>query len=239
MFGRKRTKKVELDHDAGETLAEATSDDSSIASDEQAVADEQAKNPEEAQWVQQAQQGDRVAFANIVEAYQGPIFNLCYRMLGDRVEAEDAAQEAFIRAFLKLGSYDPARKFSSWLFSIASHYCIDRLRKRKVQLVSWDELPPSQWNPVDAKPQPEAVMVNVETSQELRDLLDTLPSEYRAAVILKYWHEMPYEEIAETLETTVSAIKSRLFRARKMMATAATQARKEQPAASGLALAKG
>ncbi|MEM7032412.1 MAG: sigma-70 family RNA polymerase sigma factor [Chloroflexota bacterium] len=234
IFRRKKDKQVALDDDVQENGDPADSGEN--------LPDETGDahyNPDEAQWVAQAKKGDRVAFAKIVEAYQGPVFNLCYRMLGDRTEAEDAAQEAFIKVFLKLDSYDEKRKFSSWLFSIASHYCIDRLRKRRVQLVSWDELPPWRWSPSDGKPQPEEAMVAVETSQEIRDLIESLPADYRAAVVLKYWHEMPYEEIAEALDTTVSAIKSRLFRARKMMATAASQAREKQLAASGMALAKG
>ncbi|NIP27549.1 MAG: sigma-70 family RNA polymerase sigma factor [Phycisphaerae bacterium] len=201
--------------------------------------DPDSTSPEEAKWVAQAKAGDSAAFARIVEVYQRPIFNLCYRMLGDVAEAEDAAQEAFIRAFLKLHSYDESRKFSSWLFSIASHYCIDKLRKRRMQWISWEELPPWRWLPSDDKPQPEEAMVEVETTQELYGLLNTLPPDYRAAVVLKYWHDMPYEEIAEALDTTVSAIKSRLFRARKMMAEAARQKTEHQLATADIALAEG
>lgn len=195
-------------------------------------------NSTEAQWISRALQGDREAFTKIVEAYQRPIFNLCYRMLGDAREAEDAAQEVFIRAYLKLNSYRPERKFSSWLFSIASHYCIDRLRKRRIRFVSWEELPPWRWLPADDAPQPEEAMLTMEATRELHALLDTLAPDYRAAVILKYWHNMPYEEIAQTMNTTVSAIKSKLFRARKMMAAAARK-NDDAVAAAGIALAEG
>lgn len=194
---------------------------------------------EEAQWVAKARQGDQAAFTKIVEAYQRPIFNLCYRMLGDAAEAEDAAQEAFIRAFMRIDSYDASRKFSSWLFSIASHYCIDKLRKRRIQWISWDDLPPWRWLPRDDKPQPEETMIEVEATQEVRTLLNTLPPDYRAAVVLKYWHNMPYEEIAAALDTTVSAIKSRLFRARKMMAAVAIENQERQIASGGMMLAEG
>ncbi len=180
-------------------------------------------NPEEAVWVSQAQQGDRKAFTKIVEAYQRPVYNVCYRMLGNAAEAEDAAQEVFIRSFFKLDTYDSKRKFSSWLFSIASHYAIDLLRKRRIQVVSWDDLPPWRWLPSDNSPQPEEAMLEDEATQEVHALLNTLPADYRAAVILKYWHNMPYEEIAQTLDTTVSAIKSKLFRARKMLAKTAEE----------------
>jgi RNA polymerase sigma-70 factor (ECF subfamily) len=177
----------------------------------------------ETSWIARARQGDDAAFAQLVEAYQRPIFNICYRMLGDPAEAEDAAQETFIRIYTQLASYDPNRKFSSWALAIASHYCIDRLRRRRFGLVSWDDLPPWRWLP-DQEPEPEEVTLNNEAQQQVREILNTLPPDYRAAVVLRYWHELSYEEIAETLDSTVSAIKSRLFRAREMMAQAAARA---------------
>jgi RNA polymerase sigma-70 factor (ECF subfamily) len=198
--------------------------------------DPELNNPEEAQWIKLARRGNSRAFSQLVGAYQRPIFNLCYRMLGDGAEAEDAAQEVFIRAYMKFDTYDDSRKFSSWLFSIGSHYCIDRLRKRRIQWISWDDLPPWRWLPDSDTPQPEEAFVDVETTEEIYELLNNLPPDYRAAVILKYWHEMPYEEIAETLDTTVSAIKSRLFRARKMMAGDASEQQKLQ--LGGVAMAE-
>jgi RNA polymerase sigma-70 factor (ECF subfamily) len=177
---------------------------------------------QERAWAAAAQEGDQTAFMYIVDAYQRPVYNLCYRMLGDSAEAEDAAQETFLRAYTKLETYQQSRKFSSWLLSIASHYCIDRLRRRRYQMVSWDELPPRRWLPA-TEPEPEEVTLAHETQDTLRLLLENLPSDYRAAIILRYWHDMSYDEIADTLDTTVSAIKSRLFRARQMMATVAEQ----------------
>ena len=90
-------------------------------------------------WLEQARRGDRQAFARLVEAYQGPVYNLSYRMLGNAVEAEDAAQETFLRMYTKLHTYQPERKLSSWVLSIASHYCIDRLRRRRGQWLSLDD----------------------------------------------------------------------------------------------------
>jgi RNA polymerase sigma-70 factor (ECF subfamily) len=174
-------------------------------------------------WVQAALKGDRLAFMRLVEVYQRPVYNLCYRMLGDSAEAEDAAQETFIRAYTKLNTYQSDRKFSSWLFSIASHYCIDRIRQRRYQVVSWDDLPP--WHSLAAdEPEPEEATLAREARDRLHALLESLPPDYRAAIILRYWQDMPYEEIADSLNTSVSAIKSRLFRARQMMADAARQA---------------
>jgi RNA polymerase sigma-70 factor, ECF subfamily len=171
---------------------------------------------DETLWVMRARHGDEGAFSQLVEVYQRPVFNLCYRMLGDAAEAEDAAQETFIRAYTRLASYDPNRKFSSWMLAIASHYCIDRLRQRRMGLVAWDDLPPGSWLS-DTQAKPEEVILDRETRRQVRELLNDLPPDYRAVVVLRYWQELSYEEIAETLHTTVPAIKSRLFRARQMM----------------------
>jgi RNA polymerase sigma-70 factor (ECF subfamily) len=175
-------------------------------------------------WIACARQGDDTAFAQIVDIYQRPVFNLCYRMLGDPAEAEDATQETFIRAYTRLASYDPNRKLSSWLLAIASHYCIDQLRRRRLGLVSWDNLLPCHWL-FDPRPGPEEVALNHEAQRDVRDMLNTLPPDYRAAVILRYWHELSYQEIAEALNSTAPAIKSRLFRARQMLASEATPTR--------------
>lgn len=176
-------------------------------------------NDEEQVWLEQARQGDKVAFGQLVDAYQGPVYNLAYRMLGNSGEAEEAAQEAFIRAFTRLDSYDPAHKFSTWLLSITSNYCIDQLRKRRALLLSIDEpLAPHPALMSDKMDGPEAQVVDGEREDMVQGLLDELQPDYREAVVLRYWYDLSYEEIAEVMETTVSAIKSGLFRARKQLA---------------------
>jgi RNA polymerase sigma-70 factor (ECF subfamily) len=139
-------------------------------------------------------------------------------MLGEAREAEDAAQEAFLRAYQHLERYDPQRSFKTWLLSIASNYCIDRLRKRRLTWLSIDEpLPPHPALTSDT-PGPETATLSSERSEAVQELLSDLAPDYRAAVVLRYWYDMPYAEIAATLDTTESAIKSRLFRARQMLA---------------------
>jgi len=174
-------------------------------------------------WVEEARAGDKEAFSRLVEAFQTPVYNLTYRMLGNAEEAEEAAQEAFIRAYTRLHRYNPDYKFSTWMLSIASHYCIDLLRKRRITWLSLDEPLPSKFAPQlsSKKLGPEASVVKDEMQSQVHALLDTLRPEYRAAVVLRYWYDMSYEEIANTMDTTTSAVKSRLFRARKMLATAA------------------
>jgi len=179
---------------------------------------------EESIWLEQARQGDKVAFGKLIEAYQGPVYNLAYRMMSNSGEAEEAAQEAFIRAFTRLESYNPAHKFSTWLLSITSNYCIDQLRKRRAILLSIDEpLPPHPALSADQEKRPESQLIMNEQQAMVQSLLEELAPDYRQAVVLRYWHELSYEEIAEMMDTTVSAIKSRLFRARKQLAEIALE----------------
>lgn len=168
----------------------------------------------------------------------GPVYNLAYRMLGNSGEAEEAAQEAFIRAYTRLASYDPEHKFSTWLLSITSNYCIDQIRKRRAVLLSIDEpLPPHPALHSDNSKGPEAEYLAQEREALVQGLLNTLPEEYRHAVVLRYWYDMSYEEIAEVQATTVSAVKSRLFRARRLLANAGLERGVAPPVETEVALA--
>jgi RNA polymerase sigma-70 factor (ECF subfamily) len=167
-------------------------------------------------WLARAQEGDPDAFSNLIELYQRPVFNLCYRMLGEAGEAEDAAQEAFLRAYKSIKYYDNSRSFATWLLSIAAHYCIDQMRRRRMTVVSIEDLPYPDL-PEEA-PGPETLASRREQQGRVRALLDTLTPTDRAAVVMYYWNDMNYEEIASALALTVSAVKSRLHRARQSMA---------------------
>ena len=176
---------------------------------------------EEMAWVIQAQQGSEEAFTQLVETYQTHVYNLCYRMLSEPESAEDAAQETFLRAYQHLHRYDRKRPFATWLLSIAAHYCIDRLRRRKFSMTSIDqddeqgsfELPDA-----DA-PNPESEAIHGEQREQMQTLLKHLDSVDRAAIVLRYWNDCSEAEIADTLNLTVSAVKSRLHRARRALAS--------------------
>lgn len=170
----------------------------------------------EADCLQRAVQGDEDAFTTIVETYQKPVFNLCYRMLGEATEAEDAAQETFWRAYQNLRRYDSQRPFATWLLSIAAHYCIDQQRKRRYPTLALDILP--EEDVPDPGPSPEKVFNEMEAKGQMQNLLTKLNPQDRAAIILRYWYDFSEEEIARTLSLTVSAVKSRLHRARKELA---------------------
>ncbi len=170
------------------------------------------------EWVQAAMEGDQDAFAELVYTYQDAVYNLCYRLLSERTEAEDAAQEAFLRAYLNLQRYDPARSFKTWLLTIASNHCIDRLRRRRLTWLSIDDEALPSLSLTSDEPEPEPASILKEQRAVLQHILGELNPDYRAAVVLRYWYDYSYSEIADILDTTESAIKSRLFRARQLLA---------------------
>jgi len=170
-------------------------------------------------WIAQAQRGNDEAFTRLVETYQTPVYNLCYRMLGEAEAAEDAAQETFLRAYQNFAHYDCQRPFATWLLSIAAHYCIDRLRRRRFVSFSLDDDSEMEVELPDRHAlDPEAESVRSEEHQRLHNLLQSLDQTDRAALVLRYWHEYSEVEIAEALSLTVSAVKSRLHRARRALA---------------------
>ncbi len=176
---------------------------------------------DELAWVIQAQQGSDEAFTKLVEEHQTHVYNLCYRMLGEPESAEDAAQETFLRAYQNLHRYDQTRSFATWLLSIGAHYCIDRLRRRKLSVFSMDEEREDGTVfeiPDPASPDPEAESTKREDRRLLHQLLGKLDETDRAAVIMRYWYDYSEIEIAEALKLTVSAVKSRLHRARRALA---------------------
>lgn len=176
---------------------------------------------EEVECLQRVQQGDEGAFTQIVETYQNPVYNLCYRMLGTPQAAEDAAQETFWRAYKNIRRYDPSRSFATWLLSIAAHYCIDKQRRKRLPSIDLDEI--LEFAVEDSAPKPEARVVEREFSDDVQRQLAQLSESDRAVLVLRYWHELSEEEICSALSISKSAVKSRLHRARRHMAAQWTE----------------
>ncbi len=176
---------------------------------------------DEKAWVIQAQHGDDEAFTKLVETYQTPVYNLCYRMLGEPEAAEDAAQETFLKAYQNLPRYDVERPFATWLLSIAAHHCIDKLRRKRFVSFSIDDEGDDE-APIEIPdrnaPDPESETARRQQQQRLHQLLQSLDPTDRAAVAMRYWQDASEVEIAQTLGLTVPAVKSRLHRARKALA---------------------
>lgn len=162
--------------------------------------------------------GNQDAFAALVDTYQQAVYNVCTRILGDPIEAEDAAQEAFLRAYQHLHRYDMERSFKTWLLAIASNHCIDRLRRRRLTQLSLEDLFPSHPALASPAPGPEEHTLNGERRDRFQRLLETLPASYRVVVVLYYWYDLPCAEIASMLGVREGTIKSRLYRARQQLA---------------------
>ena len=162
--------------------------------------------------------GEDEAFSRLVEAYQVPVFNLCYRMLGDAELAEDAAQETFLRAYRSLADFDVRRPLRTWLLSIAAHHAIDQIRRRRVPILPLEDALPESFLR-DTSPGPEAALVQRQREEDVQRLLRHLAAADRAAIVLRYWYDLSYEDMAGVLQTSVSGVKSRLHRARKQLAT--------------------
>jgi len=158
--------------------------------------------------------GDQAAFADLVSRYQSAVYNMAYRMLGDPTEAEDAAQEVFVRAWNQLHTFQMDRRFSTWLLSIASHYAIDMLRRRKPTAPLDDVALFVESN----DPAPEELAEQGEQREVVKRLLNTLPEKYRSVTVLRYYNDLSYDEIARMTGLTESAVKTQLHRARKMLA---------------------
>ncbi len=167
--------------------------------------------------VAQAQRGDQNAFAQLVAKYQTPVYNLTYRMLGNAGDAEDAAQETFLRAYMQLKQFHAGQKFATWLLSIAAHHCIDRLRRRRFLWLSIDDEAIGESLASDV-PEPDDEALRHEGEQEIARLLERLSPTNRLVVVLKYWYDQPVEEIARTTGDSVSAVKVKLHRARLALA---------------------
>ena len=188
---------------------------------------------EESGWVREALAGDQEAFARLVESYQAAIYNLAYRMLENASDAEDAAQETFLRAYSRLRSYDPARKFSSWLLAIAAHHCIDRLRRRR-WTTPLEDIPLGRRFSTGRDPERE--IEREEEREEIRRLLERLPPDYRLVVILYYWNDLSCRQIGQVMGLGEGAVKSRLHRARRMLAQGLREERESAPHRSSVAI---
>ena len=167
--------------------------------------------------VARAQEGDSEAFAILVARYKRIVHHLAYQMLGNSTDAEDAAQETFVRAYTRLGTYAPEGKFGAWVTAICSHWCVDALRARgrRVKTVALGQVLESD-RFTSRIAGPEERVLSDDTHDQIERWLDALPAQYRAVLALRYWHDLSYGEIATMVNQPISTVRMRLFRARTM-----------------------
>ena len=166
-----------------------------------------------------SQQGDRDAFGELIHRHQLAVFNVAYRLLGNRQDAEDAAQEAFIRAYRAFAAFDPTRPLAPWLKKIAANVCFNRLQSLPPTV---ETLPEDEFDDLPAGPaptsDPEAASQEKEISDRVRAEILRLPPRYRVVIELRHFQALSYEQIAAALQRPLSDVKSDLFRARKLLA---------------------
>lgn len=167
----------------------------------------------EAEIIRSAQSGDRNAFSELVRIHARGVFNVVYRMCGDELIAEDAAQETFIRAWQNLASYRPQTPLRNWLYRIAFNAGLDMLRKEKRILPNAIE----DLNLSDGQPSLEALVSQQERTQLVQNAILSLPDASRAVLVLREYEEMSYQEISSTLDIPIGTVMSRLNYARKLL----------------------
>jgi RNA polymerase sigma-70 factor, ECF subfamily len=167
--------------------------------------------------------GREAAFGELLSRYERPIFSLVYRMVRDRTLAEDLAQEAFIRAFNAISSYNASYKFSSWIFKIANNHTIDHLRKKQLDTISIDGSPHATSAQdqektrliVEAKDEsPEEYVEHRELGSQIERAIGELRPEYRTAILLRHVEGYAYDEISEIMDLPLGTVKTYLHRAR-------------------------
>lgn len=174
------------------------------------------------QRIKEVLKGDQEAFGEIVELFRDKVFQICYRMLGNRHEAEDIAQEAFVRAYVNIHSFNQNRKFSTWLYRIATNLCIDRIRKKKpdyfldAEVAGTDGLTLYSQIAADEK-SPDAEVETMEIQDIVQREILRLPDKYRIVIVLRYIDELSLNEISEVLEMPLGTVKTRIHRAREAL----------------------
>lgn len=179
------------------------------------------QEPNDSDLVRRSAQGDPEAFGELVRRYQSSVFNVCYRLLGERAAAEDLAQDAFIRAYQRLSTFDGARPFGPWMRRVAANLCLNHLQRPPQPDLPLDEeaaLPAGE--PWHGTQDPAMVAEQRQSAQALRAAVLALPPRYRAVIELRHFQELSYAEVAAALDRPLSDVKSDLFRARKLLAQA-------------------
>jgi len=181
------------------------------------------------QVVQLAREGRERAFRELIGRYQRPVFSLIYRLVRDREKAEDLAQDTFIKVLNAIDRYDPAFKFSSWIFKIAHNTALDHLRRRTPDTLSLDGSPhatsaaeteATTITPESQDENPEEYTLNRELGSEIETAIGTLRVEYRTAIILCHVEGRPYEEIAQIMAVPLGTVKTYIHRGRKELMVA-------------------
>ncbi|MBT3622005.1 MAG: sigma-70 family RNA polymerase sigma factor [Flavobacteriales bacterium] len=167
--------------------------------------------------------GDPAAYNELMKLYRDPIYFMLYEKVGDQELAKDLTIESLGKAFKKLHLYTPSYAFSTWLYSVARNHCIDYLRKNKLPTISIDKMMIDEdgkrntFDLISKDLNPEMMMEKKQRIAILRQIVDQLKPKYRVLVKLRYFKELSYEEIADTLDVPLGTVKAQLHRSREQL----------------------
>ena len=175
---------------------------------------------EVAEAVERARRGEREGFAELYEVFGRRVLGLCRHLLGSLEAAEDARSDVFLRLPRAIGRYDPALPFERWLLSVTSYHCLDLLRRRRLE----SRLFASEWQETysvsvgsESGPSPLAALLTDEGRERVRDALPRLPERYRVSLVLRYYGELGYDEIASQLGVTRNHVAILIFRGKQAL----------------------
>ncbi|MCX7748678.1 MAG: sigma-70 family RNA polymerase sigma factor [Clostridia bacterium] len=157
--------------------------------------------------------GNQEAFSELVARYKKLIYSVVYNMIQDKEEVNDISQEVFIKIYLSLDRYNPEYKFSTWAVKIATNYCLDVLRKKKVDSTPIEEIESVS---TDADT-PEDRYIKKERRKQIQKAVMDLPEKYRVPIVLFHQNGLSYDEMTKVLDEPMTIIKNRLYRARMML----------------------
>ncbi len=166
--------------------------------------------PDDTKLIEQCIEGDRQAFETLLIKYEKPVFNAAYRMLNNREDASDVTQTVFLKVYENFDSFDPSRRFFSWVYRITLNESINWLSKQ-------NRLEPLQIDTADKGKSPEQEVISAQLSAEVQAALMTIKTDQRTVIILKHFLGCSYMEISEVLEIPEKTVKSRLYSARQLL----------------------
>lgn len=172
--------------------------------------------------IKKMKQGDQLAFSELIELYQHEVYRICFRLIGNRHEAEDIAQETFLRVYQNINSYDSNKKFSSWLFRIATNLTTDRLKKKKPDYYLDAEVAGAEgmtmYTRIPANNNlPEDQVIGLELQDTVQKAIYRLAPEYRSAIVLKYMEDLSMSEISEIMQIPIGTVKTIIHRGRETL----------------------
>ena len=168
--------------------------------------------------LRRACKGDVQAFEELMQSHESRIYAIALRMMGNREDAQDCAQEAMVRIYRAMGSFKGQSALATWIYRITMNTCLDELRRRKARKVtSLDSLVDNGWSPTDTGDTPEEHGLRVEKQNALNQAIQSLPDDMRAAIILRDVKGYSYDEIASILDANVGTIKSLISRGREKL----------------------